>query len=423
MSGAYGPAAERDFRWLWGAHGVSIAGSLITRAGLPFVAVLALGATAAQMAWLQSARLVTSGAAGLVVGPWVDARRKRPLMVAADVARALILASVPIAAATGRLTFHWLVVVAVAAGMFDVLFDVARAAFLPALLGERALLAANSKLSATSAVAEVPSFGLTGWLVQWLGGPRAMAIDAGSFVVSALCLLRLRVPEPDPRASAAGHTLAGPRERLASAAAGMRLVTHDPLQRALAVGEGLLNFAIGVFMTTFTLYCTRTLGFTPGLLGMIFAVGGISSFAGAALAPRIEQRFGVGRAMTLGLVLGGVGMALLPIAHGANLASGALLIGHQLIGDGGWTLFILAAGTTRIARAPAAARGRIGAFVQTSNMFATLAGVVLSGWIAQQWNIRLAIAVGPAALVAGAIALARSPAGRVMEAAGAGRDR
>ena len=192
---------ERDFRRLWAATGVSMLGSFVTRTALPFAAILVLGAGAAEVGLIRGAELVAGLVVGLIAGAWVDRLRRRPILIWADVGRAVLLGSVPLAFALGGLTLVHLVVVAFGAAILTTFFDTADRAYLPTVIGRDRLVEANSTLTGTSAAAEFVGFGVSGWLIQWLTAPIAIALDALSFLVSALFLRDIRPRGTDaPRA-------------------------------------------------------------------------------------------------------------------------------------------------------------------------------------------------------------------------------
>jgi len=385
-------------------------GSLVTRAALPFTAALALHATAAQMALLGAADLVASLLVGLWAGAWVDRVRRKPLLIGCDIARALLLATVPVAAVIGRLDLTLLIVVKFLAGAFDTLFELARQAYVPGMVGERRLVEANSRLAATSSVAEVSAFGIAGWLVQWLTGPIAIAVDAVSFLVSALLLGGVRSPEPLPVRHAAVTTAAS---WWAEVREGLAATFGDPLQRALAVSDALLNLTFGLFTACYVLFVTRDLALTPGPLGMVFAVGGVSGLIAATFAPGLGHRLGVGRAMVLGLTISSVGLAVAVFAPPERMALAlALLVLQQLVGDGGWALYMIHSSSLRMARAPEALRGRIGSASGMLSVAARLAGIVLGGAFGDTLGARLVLGVGAAVTLVAGVGLLRSAVGR-----------
>ena len=186
---------ERDFRRLWAATGVSMLGSFVTRTALPFAAILVLGAGAAEVGLIRGAELVAGLVVGLIAGAWVDRLRRRPILIWADLGRAVLLGSVPVAFAFGGLTLAHLVVVAFGAAILTTFFDTADRAYLPTVIGRDRLVEANSTLTGTGAAAEFVGFGISGWLIQLLTAPIAIALDALSFLASALVLRTIRAEE------------------------------------------------------------------------------------------------------------------------------------------------------------------------------------------------------------------------------------
>src|SRR5215213_3375146 len=185
-----------DFLKLWTGQTVSLFGSLIGRFALPFVAIYTLNATPFQVAVFGTAGVAPGLLLGLLAGVWVDRLRRRPILIAADIGRALVLGSVPLTWIAGALSIAQLIIVAALISALTICFDVAYRSYLPALIGRDELVEGNSKLAATDSVAEVAGFGLAGILVQVLGAPLAVLLDAFSFVGSAVSLALIRKPEP-----------------------------------------------------------------------------------------------------------------------------------------------------------------------------------------------------------------------------------
>src|SRR5438093_5593531 len=194
---------DRDFLKLWVGQTISLAGSMVGGFALPLVAVLTLEASPLQLGLLRVADILPAIVVGLFAGVWVDRLPRRPIMVAVDLGRALLLATIPAAALLGGLRIEQLYAVAVLVGMLTLLFDVARRSYLPTLVGRAALVEGNARISASGSVVEVAGFGVAGALVQLLTAPLAILVDAVSFVASAVSLLLIRRPEP-PRAPSEG---------------------------------------------------------------------------------------------------------------------------------------------------------------------------------------------------------------------------
>src|SRR5262249_17922624 len=298
-----------------------------------FTAILFLAATPAQLGLLRVADLLPKFLAGLIAGGWVDRLRRRPIMIAADLGRALLLGTIPAAALLHRLRIEQLYAVTFLTGLLTLFFDIANRSYLPTLIRREELVEGNSKLTASASVAEFGAFSLAGWLVQWLTGPIAVLVDAVSFLFSALFLGMIRAPEPPPLPNAERQ---GMKEEVVE---GLRVVLRDRILLALAVTTLILSLSGGMIGTGIVAFITRTLGFKPGILGMIWAVGGVTSMLGAMAAGPLGRRLGTGPAMAFGLFFSGLGTLLVPLARGATLLSGALLVGNQMITDPAHTVY------------------------------------------------------------------------------------
>jgi Na+/melibiose symporter-like transporter len=388
---------------LWAGQTISVFGSLIGGTALQFTAILFLQASAFQIGLLAAASLAPGFASGLVAGVWVDRLRRRPLLIIADVGRALLLATIPLAALLDRLTIEQLYVVAFGNSILTVLFDVAYQSYLPSLVGRGDLLEGNSKLSASASVAEVGGFGLAGWLVQLLSGPTTILIDAVSFVVSAVSLSAIRTREARP--APVPHNSSVVRE----IGEGLRVVLHHPLLRTLAGGAFLLHFCgHGIYGSMVVLYMSRGIGFSPGVLGMTWGVGGISALIGAMLAAPLTRRLGAGRAMVLGLLLGSTTGFLIPLAQGPTLLSLILLILAQL-GDGADTVFQINQLSLRQAITPERLLGRVNASMHFVGQGAMLLGALVGGLLGDTIGVRPTLLVGAGGSLLVAVMLALSP--------------
>lgn len=305
--------AHPDFVRLWAGTTTSTFGTLIGGLALSFTAIIFLDASAAEVAVLGGCQLVPGFLVSPFAGVWVDRLKRRPIMIVTDLGRAAALFSVPLAAAFGGLTMAQLFAVAAVNSAFSVFFAAAYQSYLPTLVQREELLEGNAKLAGTASVAEVASFSLSGWLVQLLRAPGAVAIDAASFVVSAYFVWRIRQPEPEVvRDREAEHFWREAKE-------GAGVVLHDGVLRSLAVAEALQAMAEKILTTVFLLYLTDELGFSPGVLGLIFAVGGVTSLGGAWLANRGTLFFGgVGPTLVVASSLRATGVLFMPLSMANN---------------------------------------------------------------------------------------------------------
>jgi MFS family permease len=392
------------FLRIWTAATISVFGSFVTRIALPFVAILVLKAGPIEIAVLRSLDLVAALLVGLVAGAWVDRLRRRPVLIWADLGRAALLGSIPLAALGGWLTLAQVFAVSASAAVLTTFFDVADRAYLPTVVGRADLVRANGALAATSAAMEFASFGVAGFLVSLLTAPIAIAIDAISFIVSAVLLGSIRRPEPPPPPVASREPVVHEIRE------GLRLVTHDPVLRGLAWGTMGLAAMWGVFGATWLLFVTDDLHLDPATVGVVAALGGFGSLLGALLAQRATRRFGVGPVLIASLLGAAAGNLLIPLAPaGLPLVAVAFLIGQQLIGDTAVTVFDVTEVSVRQARVDDRLLGRVNATVRVAMVVAQLAATLAGGLIAEAFGLRAAAFLAPLGALAGAWALLVSP--------------
>lgn len=399
-----------DFLHLWGAATVSTYGSLVTRTALPFAAILLLDASPTAISALQVAELLPAFLIGLVAGAWVDRLQRRPIMIATDLGRALLLATIPLAAALGTLGFGQLYVVAAVTSVLSIFFDVAYQSHLPAIVKSDELIEANSRISAANSVAEAAAFSSGGWLIQLLSAPMAILIDAATFLVSAGFIARMPTPEPRVSTTDDGET---PATIASDVMEGLRAVWREPLLRGMIAAGTAQNLAFGLMGTVFLLYVNQEVGFNPGILGLIFAVGGVSAFLGAMLANRLP-RYGIGVVMIGALLLTALGEAFVPLATTANTLGVALLVGQQLVTDSALTVYDINQVSLRQAIAPPRVLGRVNASVRVTEFGALLAGTVIGGYLGETLGLRATLWLAVAFSALAALALAASPVRSVL---------
>ncbi|MDP8923907.1 MAG: MFS transporter [Chloroflexota bacterium] len=391
-----------DFVKLWVGQTVSLGGSLIGRFSIPLVAVLTLQAGPADVALLRLAGLVPGVVVALLAGAWVDRLRRRPLMIWTDVGRALLFATIPAAALFGVLGIEQLVLVLLATGTLTTLFDVAYRSYLPTLLRRDQLVEGNSKLQASSAVVEVASFGGAGWLVQLVTAPIAILVDALSFLVSALALWRIRTPEPPPTPV---------EERRGARAAireGLRFVAGHPLLRPLTAAAGLSTLFAHMWVSMLTLFLARDLAIEPGLLGMLYAIGGVTALLGASVADRVIARFGPGPTLVGCLLLSNLSLLFVPMAAGPLLVI-LLFVGAQQLFDAPAVVYEIGEASVIQATAPHHLLGRVVASHGFVSSGAMLAGTALGGVLGELIGARGAMIIGGVGSVLAVAVLAASP--------------
>jgi MFS family permease len=295
-----------DFRRLWAAQTVSQFGSQVSQLALPLVAVLALRSSAFRVSLLGAFDMLPFLLFALPAGAWVDRIARRPVLVAADLGRAVALGSVPLAAVFAHVTFWQLCLVGFTTGTLTVFFDVAYQSYLPSLVEKTDFADANSKLELSRSGAQVGGPGAAGLLVAWITAPYAVAVDAVSFAWSALFLSRIRTSEVvDPPEEQ--------RSLVREIKEGLRYLLNDPRWRTLAAHVSVFNFGAGIVGPLLIVYAVRRWGLGPGELGLAFTIGSLGSLAGALVAKRVSDLLGLGRALVLGGVLGSSPFLLVPL--------------------------------------------------------------------------------------------------------------
>ena len=300
---------DRDFARLWLGESVSAVGSQITLLAVPLVAVQLLEATPGQMGILGALGTVPYLLFAVVAGVWVDRSRKRPLLIGAHLGEAVLLLLIPALALLDVLRLGHLFAIAFGLGIGKVLFEVAYQSYLP-LVRRDDLVQANSRLSASTSVAEIGGPGLGGLLVSAVTAPIAVAVDAVSFRVSAVALSRIRRPEPEPAPAEPGRRLR------AEVAEGFRETFRNRYLLAFAGEAATYNVAWSAMNALLVLWAVRELGLSPATLGLLLSVGSVGALLGALLTERLARRIGVGRAMWTSAVVSNVGVLLIPAAGG-----------------------------------------------------------------------------------------------------------
>jgi MFS family permease len=401
---------QPEFLKLWAAQSISQIGDQITYLALPLVAVLTLDASAAQMGFLVAAELMPHLLFSLFAGVWIErSRRRRRLMIVADLGRALLLASVPLAAAFDVLSFPQLYAVAFAVGTFTVMFDISWPTLFIAVVPRRDVVDANSKLSLSRSVSFVTGPSAAGFLVQALTAPVTVLIDAFSYVGSALFLTRLRVQEPPVEEDGNGV--------LGSLRDGLRFVLRDELIRsdlACAATVNLFNF---VFHAIFVLYATRELGVAPGTLGIALGAGAVGGIVGALIAPRLEGVIGIVRSVVLGSVLFPAPLILVPIASGSELQLGLMLGTAEFFSSVGVMIFDVSAASMAFLRIPDRIRARAAGSFRFVNYGVRPIGALLGGALGTALGLQTTLWIGVLGALLGVVWLFFSPIPRLREVA------
>jgi predicted MFS family arabinose efflux permease len=401
---------QPEFLKFWAAQSISQLGDQITLLALPLVAVLTLDASAAQMGFLVAAELLPHLFFSLFAGVWIErSQQRRRLMILADVARAGLLASVPLAAAFDLLTFPQLYAVAFAVGTFAVMFDVSWSILFIAVVPRRDVVDANSKMSLSRSVSFVAGPSVAGFLVQALTAPVTLLVDAFSYLGSALFLTRVRAQEAPVEEDGNGV--------FRSLRDGMRFVLRDELIRADLGCAATINLFNFVFHAIFVLYATRELGVAPGTLGVALGIGAVGGILGALLAPRLEQAIGIGRSVVLGSVLFPAPLILVPIASGSELQLGLILAAAEFFSSVGVMIFDVSASSMTFLRTPDRIRARTSGTFRFVNYGIRPIGALLGGALGTALGLHAALWIGVVGALLGVLWLVFSPIPRLRHVA------
>lgn len=310
---------HKDFQRLWTGLAISQFGSAVGMVALPIIAVAVLDASTLQVSLLAAFTATTTAALAFPMGGVVEFRRKRPVLIAADLARSLSLLSIPVAAVLDTLVFTHLYVVAVVNASCQIAFAAGTQAHLRSLVSSDRLVDANSRLESTLwlSVSVGPSLG--GALVGFLTAVGTLVVDAASFVLSALAIRRIRTPEPAPPIRDAGASW---RTELA---AGLTFVWAHPSLRWMLISW--VTFAGAVMMASplTVVYYLRELDFASWQFGLLLGVPSLGGFFGARLTRRVVARLGPVRALRWASLLRGPWQFLIPLAMPGT--TGLLLCG------------------------------------------------------------------------------------------------
>ncbi|MCO1594675.1 MFS transporter [Micromonospora sp. RHAY321] len=389
-----------SFGLLWSAYAVSTYGTWIAFGALPLIAVRVLHSSAFAVSLLEAAGLAVAAIIAFPLGPWVEHRSKRPVMIAMDLARFVAMASIPLAYGLGVLSYGHLLVVSVVSGTAGIAFTAASGAYLKHLVRGENLLVANGRFEGTSWVATAAGPPLGGALIGLLGPVVTIMADALSYLLSALAVLRIR-----------GGDVATPRDpttglRAADLLGGWRFILHDRALRRLLLNSILVG---GLIMATLPLLAVLLLGeyhFPAWQYGLAFGIPALGGFVGARLSARLVRRYGRYRVMTLSGWLRSLFPLGLTFVHpGFTGLLTVIIVEGLLITCMG--VFNPIHATERLRRTPADHAARVLSAWSVSSRLVQATLVVIWGFLATLTSPLAAIAISGVLLLATPLLLPR----------------
>jgi MFS family permease len=394
---------HRDFRTLWIGAMISNFGSAITSLALPLTAVVTLHASPAQMGVLGAVGTMPALLLSLLVGVWVDRVRRRPLLIGADLGRAVLIGAVPLIALCGILRMEYLYVVSFLAGILTLVFDIANTSLLPHVVSRDQLVEGNSKLVLSDSVASIAGPGVAGSLIQLLTAPLAMLVDAVSFLGSALCL---SVIHPHEDTAARARADASVWQEIGE---GLQWIIKTAALRAMTISSGLGSLAISMQQTVFILFVSRELGLEPTSVGIVLASSGIAAVLGALLADKVAKQWGSGPAIIWGTSLVCLSQGIIPLTSGPMPLQMVLLIGAQCLRGLGSPIYNINQLSVRQMITPERVLGRVNASRRFIVFGIRPIGALLGGALGEAIGLRWTFVTATVVMLVGLLYLMSSP--------------
>ncbi|MET8152533.1 MFS transporter [Actinoplanes sp. NPDC005259] len=404
------PALLRDrvFRHYWSAHVVSMVGDQITLIAIPLLAVLTIGAGAAEMGYLTAAALLPNLFLSLLAGAWVDRRAyKRKVMIVADLGRAALLAAVPALAFAGVLELWHLCALSFAIGTLTVFYEVADGSLFASVVRRPDYIAANSLTNGARAMSFVAGPSIGGVLVQVLTAPFALVVDVLSYLGSALLLTRIAPPEHAGSGSEGGGGL--------GVGSGLAFIWRSAVLRQLLLGVTVINLFNYVFHALLILYVTTALGLSPGLLGLLLGIASIGGLIGAAVTGPLTRRIGIGPVVVLGYLAFPLPLVLIPLAAGPRPVVLAMVLAAEFLSCIGVMILDIGVGSLQTAATPVSRLSLVKGAQRTVNYGVRPIGALLGGVLGELIGVHGALWIGAVGAVAGVFFVLRSPVPRMRE--------
>ncbi|WP_435130444.1 MFS transporter [Actinacidiphila sp. bgisy144] len=396
---------QRPFRRYWSGQTASFFGDQVTFLAVPLAAVLVLHVDAVEMGWLSTAGLLPALLFSLAAGAWADGRgRRRQMMIAADLGRAALMVSIPVAYALGHLTLVQMYGVVFLVGTLSVVFDVCNVTLFVSLVEPEQYVRGNTLVNGSRALSFVAGPSVGGLLVQVLAAPLALLVDTLSYVWSAGLLARIAPVEPPPAEPRKGHF-----------SAGLRFVADSRSLRALVAGAATVNFFNFVFHALMVLYAVDQLGLSAGTLGVVLGAGAVGGLVGAFVTGRVVRAIGIGPTVLLGFVAFPAPLVLVPLAGGPKPLVLAALFGAEFLSGIGLMLLDIGSGSLQAALIPDALRSRVSGAFRMVNYGVRPLGALAGGLLGSSFGVRATLGVAAVGGVLGVLWVLPSPVPRMRE--------
>jgi hypothetical protein len=385
-------SAHRDFRLLLIGQTTSQFGTQVSAVAIPLLAVQTMHASPFEVGLVSAASTLAFALIGLPAGAWLDRWRRRRVLVVSDIARALLLASIPLAVLLGVASVAHLVVVSLLVGFARVFFDLGYQSYLPSLVGKDRVLAGNSAMELLRASGQVAGPGIGGLLVSLTGAAAVVLVDAATFAVSAATLFAIRSRERATSGSARRPRL---RTQITE---GLAFVVGNRVLRAFAVSSGLSNFGFAVASAVNVVFMSRTLGLSAAGIGLIVSAGSVMVMAGAAGTPRLSRLVGSARICWLSLAVTAP-LTLLGVLAQPGWSVAFIVVGSAA-GEFGQIVYAITSVSVRQRLCPDRMLSRVNATMRVLIMALFPVGALVGGGIGDLVGTRFALGVSGVAMLA-----------------------
>jgi MFS family permease len=398
---------HRDFVRIWSAATVSILGSQVTIIAVPFIALTMLGASVFEVSLLTAVEMLPFLLFTLPAGAWLDRVRRRPVLIAADIGRGVVLLSIPAAFLMDSLTMAQLYVVAFVTGTFTAFFDVADQSYLPAIVDRDDLVDGNANLQISYSVAQIGGPTLGGNMLAIIAAPFAIAIDAVSFFISGafISAIHRREDPPARRVDESGR----PTPMRTEIIEGLRYVLGNRYLRPIAACTGITNLFGAALFGIFPVLIWHELKLSPAFFGTVMGLASIGFLVGAALSSRLPNSIGIGRTIIVSTAFGAPAFLLLTLTpENLTLAAVTLFVGWFVAGMS-QVIYNVAQISLRQAITPPEIQSRMNATMRFIVWGTIPIGSVLGGALATFVPVRVALIFAALASFVAVLPLLASP--------------
>ncbi|MFT7837037.1 MFS transporter [Saccharothrix sp. BKS2] len=401
---------QANFRNLWFGQTLSLFAAEITAGVIPLLAALTLNASVLEMGVLSAVSFLPYLVISLFAGVWLDRLPKRPVIVAADLARGVLLLLVPLAAVLDLLSMPFLLVIAVLIGVGTVIADIGSASFLPSVVGRRDLVDGNGKLEISNNASRMAGEAVGGVLVQVLTAPFALLFNTVAYAASAVFTQRIRVdPDVEPEVDEDDEEQPDARKPdfWREVGEGLRFVFGNPIVRTLAITALLFNLFTFFIEPVFLIFITRTLALEPIYIGLILSSSGVGGVVGAMISGRVSRKLPLGTLLVVTQVLAGAASLLIPVATLVPKPAAVVLIIVMHFVDAVMVIvYNVNQRSYRSAVTPDALQGRMNASIRMIVMGVCPLGALLGGVVGNALSATTALIIGSVGILSSGVYIA-----------------